>query len=194
MECGRINLVTMQLLDKANTDSFGHPVPTPVQLGTKAGKAILVSGHDLRMLEELLKQTEGKGINVYTHGEMLPAHGYPGLKKFAHLAGNFGGAWQDQAKEFTGFPGAIIFNTNCIQRPAESYKDRLFTWGLVQWPDVKNITGMDFSAVIERLWRCRASKRHPARRFSPDSDTTRSSPWPRRSSTRSRPARSATSS
>jgi hydroxylamine reductase len=150
MECGRINLVTMQLLDKANTDSFGHPVPTPVALGTKAGKAILVSGHDLRMLEELLKQTEGKGINIYTHGEMLPAHGYPGLKKFAHLAGNFGGAWQDQAKEFTGFPGAIIFNTNCIQRPAESYKDRLFTWGLVQWPDVKNINGWDFSPVIEK--------------------------------------------
>ena len=150
MECGRINLVTMQLLDQANTDSFGHPVPTPVQLGTKAGKAILVSGHDLRMLEELLKQTEGKGINIYTHGEMLPAHGYPGLKKFAHLAGNFGGAWQDQAKEFAGFPGAIIFNTNCIQRPAESYKDRLFTWGLVQWPDVKNIAGWDFSPVIEK--------------------------------------------
>ncbi|WP_281379500.1 hydroxylamine reductase [Geomonas limicola] len=150
MECGRINLVTMQLLDKANTDSFGHPVPTPVQLGTKAGKAILVSGHDLRMLEELLKQTEGKGINIYTHGEMLPAHGYPGLKKYAHLAGNFGGAWQDQAKEFVNFPGAIIFNTNCIQRPAESYKDRLFTWGLVQWPDVKNIDGWDFSPVIEK--------------------------------------------
>ena len=150
MECGRINLVTMELLDKANTDSFGHPVPTPVQLGTKAGKAILVSGHDLRMLEELLKQTEGKGINIYTHGEMLPAHGYPGLKKYAHLAGNFGGAWQDQAKEFAGFPGAIIFNTNCIQRPAESYKDRLFTWGLVQWPDVKNITGWDFAPVIEK--------------------------------------------
>jgi hydroxylamine reductase len=150
MECGRINLVTMELLDKANTDSFGHPVPTPVQLGTKAGKAILVSGHDLRMLEELLKQTEGTGVNVYTHGEMLPAHGYPGLKKYNHLAGNFGGAWQDQAKEFANFPGAIIFNTNCIQRPAESYKDRLFTWGLVQWPDVKNIDGWDFSPVIKR--------------------------------------------
>jgi len=150
MECGRINLVTMELLNKANTDSYGHPVPTPVQLGTKAGKAILVSGHDLRMLEELLKQTEGTGVNVYTHGEMLPAHGYPGLKKYSHLVGNFGGAWQDQAKEFTSFPGAIIFNTNCIQRPAESYKDRLFTWGLVQWPDVKNIGGWDFSAVIEK--------------------------------------------
>ncbi|ACM19975.1 iron-sulfur-oxygen hybrid cluster protein (prismane) [Geotalea daltonii FRC-32] len=150
MECGRINLVTMELLNKANTDSFGHPVPTPVQLGTKAGKAILVSGHDLRMLEELLKQTVGTGVNVYTHGEMLPAHGYPGLKKYAHLAGNFGGAWQDQAKEFVNFPGAIIFNTNCIQRPADSYKDRLFTWGLVQWPDVKHLDGYDFSAVIRK--------------------------------------------
>ena len=150
MECGRINLLTMELLNKAHTDHYGHPVPTPVQLGTKAGKAILVSGHDLRMLEELLKQTEGKGINVYTHGEMLPAHGYPGLKKYTHLAGNFGGAWQDQAKEFAEFPGAIIFNTNCIQRPAASYKDRLFTWGLVQWPEVPHVVGWDFSAVIEK--------------------------------------------
>ena len=154
MECGRINLVTMQLLDKANTDSFGHPVPTPVNLGTKAGKAILVSGHDLRMLEELLKQTQGKGINIYTHGEMLPAHGYPELKKYAHLVGNFGGAWQDQAKEFATFPGAIIFNTNCIQKPAASYKDRLFTWGLVEWPDVPHIDGWDFSAVIDKAQAC----------------------------------------
>nr|WP_305041435.1 hydroxylamine reductase [Geoalkalibacter sp.] len=150
MECGKINLITMELLNKAHTDTYGHPVPTPVQLGTKKGKAILVSGHDLKMLEELLKQTEGKGINIYTHGEMIPAHGYPGLKKYAHLAGNFGGAWQDQYKEFQQFPGAIIFNTNCIQRPADNYKDRLFTWGLVQWPDVKHIDGWDFSAVIRK--------------------------------------------
>ncbi|MDW7645248.1 MAG: hydroxylamine reductase [Desulfuromonadales bacterium] len=150
LECGRINLVTMELLNKAHTDAYGHPVPTSVQLGTKKGKAILVSGHDLKMLEELLKQTEGKGINIYTHGEMLPAHGYPGLKKYSHLAGNFGGAWQDQAQEFPDFPGAIIFNTNCIQRPANSYKDRLFTWGLVQWPDVKHIDGWDFSEVIQK--------------------------------------------
>ncbi|WP_404827046.1 hydroxylamine reductase [Desulfuromonas versatilis] len=154
MECGRINLVTMELLNKAHTDAYGHPVPTPVQLGTKAGKAILVTGHDLKMLEELLKQTEGKGINIYTHGEMLPAHGYPGLKKYPHLVGNFGGAWQDQAKEFVNFPGAIIFNTNCIQRPADSYKDRLFTWGLVQWPDVKHVDGWDFSAVINKALEC----------------------------------------
>jgi len=149
METGRINLVTMELLNKAHTDRYGHPVPTPVQLGTKAGKAILVSGHDLRFLEELLIQTEGKGINIYTHGEMLPAHGYPGLKKYSHLAGNWGGAWQDQHKEFQQFPGAIIFNTNCIQRPADNYKDRLFTWGRVQFPDVKHVEGWDFSAVID---------------------------------------------
>ncbi|MFO7983039.1 MAG: hydroxylamine reductase [Desulfuromonadales bacterium] len=150
MECGRINLVTMELLNKAHVEAYGHPEPTPVQLGTKAGKAILVSGHDLRMLEELLKQTEGTGINIYTHGEMIPAHGYPGLKKYDHLAGNFGGAWQDQARELPEFPGAIIFNTNCIQRPADSYKDRLFTWGLTQWPDVKHIDGFDFSDVIAK--------------------------------------------
>jgi hydroxylamine reductase len=150
METGRINLVTMELLSTAHSDAYGHPVPTPVNLGTKAGKAILVTGHDMKMMEELLKQTEGKGINIYTHGEMLPAHGYPGLKKYNHLAGNFGGAWQDQAKEFPDFPGAIIFNTNCIQKPADSYKDRLFTWGLVQWPDVKHVEGWDFSAVIDK--------------------------------------------
>ena len=154
MDCGRINLLAMELLNKAHTDAYGHPVPTPVELGTRAGKAILVSGHDLKMLEELLKQTEGKGINIYTHGEMLPAHGYPGLKKYPHLAGNFGGAWQDQAKEFVNFPGAIIFNTNCIQRPAASYKGRLFTWGLVQWPDVKHIDGWDFSEAIATAQGC----------------------------------------
>ena len=161
MECGRINLVTMELLNKAHTDSYGHPVPTPVNLGTKAGKAILVTGHDLKMLEELLKQTEGKGINIYTHGEMLPAHGYPELKKYGHLAGNFGGAWQDQAKEFPEFPGAIIFNTNCIQKPADSYKDRLYTWGLVQWPDVKHVDGWDFSEVIAKAQECEGFQDNP---------------------------------
>jgi len=150
MECGKHNITTMGLLNTAHVEKYGHPVPTAVNLGTRAGKAILVTGHDLKMLEELLKQTEGKGINVYTHGEMLPAHGYPGLKKYTHLAGNFGGAWQDQAKEFANFPGSIIFNTNCIQSPSESYKDRLFTWGLVQWPDVKHVEGWDFSAVIAK--------------------------------------------
>ena len=150
MECGTYNLKVMGLLNEGNVEHYGHPVPTKVELGTKAGKAILVSGHDLRMLEELLKQTEGKGINIYTHGEMLPAHGYPGLKKYPHLVGNFGGAWQDQHKEFPDFPGSIIFNTNCIQRPADSYTDRLFTWGLVAWPGIKHIDGWDFSAVINK--------------------------------------------
>ncbi len=161
METGRINFVAMELLSTAHTDTYGHPVPTPVNLGTKAGKAIMVTGHDMKMLEELLKQTEGKGINIYTHGEMLPAHGYPGLKKYAHLAGNFGGAWQDQAKEFPNFPGSIIFNTNCIQKPADSYKDRLFTWGLVQWPDVKHVEGWDFTEVIDKALECDGFEDNP---------------------------------
>jgi hydroxylamine reductase len=161
MECGKHNLTVMGLLNTAHTDTYGHPVPTPVNLGTRAGKGILVSGHDLKMLEELLKQTEGKGINIYTHGEMLPAHAYPGLKKYPHLAGNFGGAWQDQAKEFPHFPGAIIFNTNCIQRPAESYMDRLFSWGLVQWPGVKHISGWDFSEVIAKTLECPSLPENP---------------------------------
>lgn len=154
MEAGRINYVTMELLNQAHVEAYGHPEPTPVQLGTKAGKGILVSGHDLKFLEELLKQTEGTGVNIYTHGEMLPAHGYPGLKKYDHLVANFGGAWQDQHKEFAQFPGAIIFNTNCIQKPAENYIDRLFTWGLVQWPGVKHVEGWDFSAVIKKAQEC----------------------------------------
>jgi len=161
MECGKQNLTTMGLLDAVHNETYGSPTPTAVNLGTKAGKGILVTGHDLKMLEELLKQTEGKGINIYTHGEMLPAHGYPGLKKYPHLVGNFGGAWQDQAKEFPLFPGAIIFNTNCIQRPADSYKDRLFTWGLVQWPDVKHIEGWDFSAVINKALECPSLPENP---------------------------------
>jgi hydroxylamine reductase len=150
MECGQFNLKVMGMLNEGHVEHYGHPAPTKVQLGTKAGKAILVSGHDLRMLEELLKQTEGKGINIYTHGEMLPAHGYPGLKKYPHLVGNFGGAWQDQHKEFPEFPGAIIFNTNCIQKPADSYTGRLFTWGTVAWPGIRHIEGWDFTEVINK--------------------------------------------
>jgi hydroxylamine reductase len=154
MEIGKLNVNVMGMLNEGHVERFGHPVPTKVQLGTRKNKGILVSGHDLRMLEELLKQTEGKGIDVYTHGEMLPAHGYQGLKKYAHLYGNFGGAWQDQFKEFPDFAGAIIFNTNCIQRPADSYKDRLFTWGQVGWPGIKHITGWDFSEVINKALEC----------------------------------------
>ncbi|HEY6872739.1 MAG TPA: hydroxylamine reductase [Geobacteraceae bacterium] len=154
MECGKMNIKVMGMLNEGHVKRFGHPVPTKVKLGTRKNKGILVSGHDLRMIEELLKQTEGKGIDIYTHGEMLPAHGYPGLKKYSHLYGNFGGAWQDQYKEFPDFPGAIIFNTNCIQRPAEVYKDRLFTWGQVGWPGIKHITGWDFSEVINKALEC----------------------------------------
>lgn len=149
MKCGEINLKVMGLLDTANTGTYGHPIPTQVKITPVKGKAILVSGHDLKDLEELLKQTEGKGINIYTHGEMLPAHGYPGLKKYPHFVGNYGGAWQDQAREFDEFPGAILMTTNCIQRPRESYKARIFTSGLVAWPGVIHIANRDFAPVIK---------------------------------------------
>ena len=149
LKTGEINLKAMELLDGANTSTYGHPVPTAVRITPIAGKAILVSGHDLRDLEELLKQTEGKGINIYTHGEMLPAHGYPELKRYQHLAGNIGGAWQDQAKEFDVFPGSILMTTNCIQKPRASYMDRIFTSGLVAWPEVTHISDRDFTQVIE---------------------------------------------
>ena len=149
MKCGEVNLTVMGLLDAANTGTYGHPVPTPVRITPIKGKAILVSGHELKDLAELLEQTEGKGINIYTHGEMLPAHGYPELKKYAHLAGNYGGAWQDQQKEFDEFPGAILMTTNCIQRPRDTYQARIFTAGLVGWPGVKHITDGNFAPVIE---------------------------------------------
>jgi hydroxylamine reductase len=149
LKTGEVHLKALELLDKANTGAYGHPEPTEVRVEPVAGKAIVVSGHDLLDLEELLKQTEGKGINVYTHGEMLPAHGYPKLKKYKHLVGNYGGAWQDQAKEFDEFPGAILMTTNCLQKPRDSYKDRIFTSGIVGWPGVRHITDRDFSPVIE---------------------------------------------
>ena len=126
LKTGEVNLRVMELLDAGNTGAFGHPVPTSVPLGQKKGKAILVSGHDLKDLGTLLKQTEGTGINVYTHGEMLPCHGYPELKKYSHLYGHYGTAWQNQAKEFAAFPGAILMTTNCIQKPTEAYKDNIF--------------------------------------------------------------------
>ncbi|OGV66232.1 MAG: hydroxylamine reductase [Lentisphaerae bacterium RIFOXYA12_FULL_48_11] len=149
LKCGEVNLKVMGLLDVANTGTYGNPVPTQVRVEPLKGKAIVVSGHDLKDLEELLKQTEGKGINIYTHGEMLPAHGYPGLRKYKHLAGNYGGAWQDQQKEFEQFPGAVLMTTNCIQKPRESYKARIFTCGLVAWPGVVHIRNRDFSPVIK---------------------------------------------
>ena len=150
LKCGEINLRTMELLDAGNTGTYGHPVPTKVPLGHKKGKAILVSGHDLKDLEEILKQTEGKGIYVYTHGEMLPTHGYPGLKKYAHFYGHYGTAWQNQHKEFPQFPGAILMTTNCLQKPQDSYKENIFTCGLVGWPGIKHIGDRSFAPVIAR--------------------------------------------
>ncbi|MBM3132114.1 MAG: hydroxylamine reductase [Chloroflexi bacterium] len=150
LKCGEINLRTMELLDAANTGAYGHPVPTKVPLGAKKGKAILVSGHDLKDMEEILKASAGKGIYVYTHGEMLPTHGYPVLKKYPHFYGHYGTAWQNQQKEFPAFPGPIVMTTNCIQKPADSYKDSIFTVGLVGWPGVKHISDRNFAPVIEK--------------------------------------------
>ena len=150
LKCGEVNIRAMELLDAGNTETYGHPVPTKVPLGAKKGKAILVSGHDLIDLEAILKQTEGKGINVYTHGEMLPAHGYPKLKKYPHFYGHYGTAWQNQHREFAAFPGAILMTTNCIQKPVESYRGNIFTSGPVGWPGVTHIGGEDFSAVVEK--------------------------------------------
>ena len=149
LKTGAINLKAMELLDAANTRTYGHPEPTQVRVTPVKGKCIVVSGHDLKDLEELLQQTQGKGINVYTHGEMLPCNAYPGLKKYKHLVGNYGGAWQNQRKEFDAFPGAIVMTTNCIQKPKDSYKGRIFTLGLVGWPDVTHIADRNFTPVIE---------------------------------------------
>ncbi|MCU0587455.1 MAG: hydroxylamine reductase [Syntrophobacteraceae bacterium] len=150
LKCGEVNLKAMELLDAGNTGTYGHPVPTKVPLGHRKGKAILVSGHDLKDLDELLKQTAGKGIDVYTHGEMLPTHGYPKLKAYPHLFGHFGTAWQNQAKEFSQFPGAILMTTNCIQRPQSAYAENIFTSGIVGWPGVPHIGNRDFTPVIQK--------------------------------------------
>ena len=150
LKCGEVNLRAMELLDSSNTGTYGHPVPTSVPLGAKAGKAILVSGHDLADMSALLKQTEGKGINIYTHGEMLPLHGYPELKKYPHFYGHYGTAWQNQKKEFAEFPGPILMTTNCIQKPAESYIENIFTSGMVGCPDVAHINDGNFAPVIEK--------------------------------------------
>ncbi len=150
LKVGEVNLHVMEMLDKANTGTYGNPEPTVVKVTPVKGKAILVSGHDLKDLDLLCQQTQGKGINIYTHGEMLPCLAYPGLKKYKHLVGNYGGAWQDQQKEFAAFPGAILMTTNCIQKPADSYIGRIFTTGLVAWPGVEHIgDDKDFSPVIE---------------------------------------------
>jgi hydroxylamine reductase len=150
LRCGGAAVKAMELLDRGNTETYGHPVPTQVPLGHKAGKAILVSGHDLQDLEALLKQTEGTGINIYTHGEMLPTHGYPKLKAYGHFYGHYGTAWQNQIKEFPLFPGPILMTTNCIQRPKNDYKENIFTSGMVGWPGVPHIKDQEFKPLIDR--------------------------------------------
>ena len=146
---GTLNLKVMELLDAGNTGRFGTPEPSQVRVTPVAGKAILVSGHDLADLEALLEQTAGKGINVYTHGEMLPAHSYPELKKYDHLAGNYGGAWQDQQSEFAAFPGPILMTSNCIIEPQPNYRQRIFTTGPVGWPGLRHLENHDFATLIQ---------------------------------------------
>ena len=155
MEFGRVNYKCMELLDKANTETFGNPVPTRVNVDIKKGPFIVVSGHDLKDLHQLLEQTQGKGINIYTHGEMLPAHAYPELKKYTHLAGNFGTAWQSQQKEFESIPAPVLFTTNCLMPPRKSYADRVYTTSVVGFDGLTHIDEdeqgkKDFTPLIEQ--------------------------------------------
>ena len=151
MKVGEVNLKCMALLDEANTKAYGAPEPTTVSMKVEKGPFIVVTGHDLKDLQLLLEQTQGKGINVYTHGEMLPAHAYPKLKKYSHLKGNYGTAWQNQKKEFDSLPGPILFTTNCLMPPKESYADRVFTTETVAFPGAVHIDERkDFTPVIEK--------------------------------------------
>jgi hydroxylamine reductase len=150
LRCGEANLKVMELLDRAHVERFGAPTPVEVPTGTRPGPGILVTGHDLLDLYELLKQTEGTGVNVYTNGEMLPAHAYPELRRFPHLVGNFGSAWHRQRTEFEEFPGAILGTTNCVLLPKDSYRDRMFTCGVAGLPGVTHIKNRDFTLVIEK--------------------------------------------
>lgn len=161
MEVGSYGMLAMSTLNKANTDAYGNPVATQVNIGVGKNPGILISGHDLKDLEMLLEQTQGTGVDVYTHGEMLPAHGYPGLKKYPNLVGNYGGAWYEQTSQFESFNGPILLTTNCLVPPKDSYKDRLYTTGPVRYPGVKHIEGTygetkDFSAIIEQAKQCAA--------------------------------------
>jgi len=166
LKCGQMNIKVMELLDKAHTYKFGNPMPTEVETGTRKGPGILITGHDLLDLYELLRQTEGTGVNVYTHGEMLPAHGYPELKKFKHLVGNYGGAWQEQKKEFKVFPCAILATTNCVLMPPENtYLDRLFTIGITGVPGSKRIEGRDFSELIKKAKTLPELKESPGKKI-----------------------------
>ncbi|MDW7673681.1 MAG: hydroxylamine reductase [Bacillota bacterium] len=154
MELGQINLTCMGLLDEGNTSIFGQPMPTKVSTKVEKGPFIVISGHDLEDLRQLLEQTEGKGVQVYTHGEMLPAHAYPQLKKYSHLKGNFGTAWQNQQKEFDNIPAPVLFTTNCLMPPKSSYADRVYTTCVVGYPEIQHIPAIDgkkdFSAIIEK--------------------------------------------
>lgn len=151
MEVGQVNYRCMEMLDRANTETFGNPTPATVPLMVEKGPFIVVSGHDLYDLKQILEQTQGKGINVYTHGEMLPAHGYPELRKYSHLKGNFGTAWQNQQKEFASIPAPVVFTTNCLMPPRDSYKDRVFTTEVVSYPELVHIgEEKDFTPVIEK--------------------------------------------
>ena len=155
LKTGEMSVKIMEVLDKANNEKYSSPSPQKVNVNIKKGPFIVISGHDLRDLEMLLEQTEGKGINIYTHGEMLPSHGYPKLNKYHHLVGNFGGAWQNQQKEFDGIPGCILMTTNCLMKPKDSYKDRIFSTSVVGWDGVKHISNdengyKDFSEIINK--------------------------------------------
>ncbi len=156
LKCGEMGIQAMALLDQANTSTYGDPEPTQVNIGVREGSAILISGHDLRDLDELLQQTAGKGVNIYTHGEMLPANAYPAFKKYPHFVGNYGGSWWHQQQEFEKFGGAILMTTNCIVKPKPSYQDRIFTTGMTGWPGVQHIPDRqdggqkDFGPVIAR--------------------------------------------
>lgn len=149
LRCGEMAVAAMGLLDGANTEHFGHPEPSEVRMGVRQGKAILVSGHELDDLERILLATAGTGINVYTHGEMMAAHGYPGLKRHAHLAGHHGGAWHDQHKVFAAFPGAIVMTGSCLMPPRKAYRERLFTVGAMAYPDIRHASRDDLSPVLE---------------------------------------------
>ncbi|MEN6590097.1 MAG: hydroxylamine reductase [Fervidobacterium sp.] len=150
LEAGQMNYKVMKLLKKAHIETYGEPTPVEVETGTKEGHAIIVTGHNMKALEELLKQVEGTDVYVYTHSEMLPAHGYPGLRKYKNLAGNLGGAWYDQRELFAKYPAAILGTSNCVLIPPASYKDRMFTTSIAQLPGVKHIDGYDYSEVIAK--------------------------------------------
>ncbi|MBM3956901.1 MAG: hydroxylamine reductase [Gemmatimonadetes bacterium] len=163
LHAGEMSIRTMRLLKRAHIEAYGEPEPTQVETGTRKGPGILVTGHGVQALEEMLRQSAGTGVNVYTHSELLPAHGYPGLKRYAHLAGNLGKAWFDQRRLFAGFPGAIVGTSNCVLVPRDGYADRMFTAGPARLPGVQHIPGHDFAPVIEKAKSLPALGEEPGR-------------------------------